>query len=270
MRPLAPPKGGRSSEQSQLVRPLVFLLLVLDVLADHLFVPTYGRDEVATRPEVLPHKVAAPFAVVARDVNRALPLDVTHHLWARAAVSNSVPSSTGFGASPLPSATKASSNWMFCRFSLMRSASYSPLHSTPRGDRSSLRWGESSGLRTGSFPPPTMPSADSCTPVREPYGSLSPTKDTMQASRGKLDRLLRTTAGFTSRTLDGYGLRDLTPARPTLPASYPVLVHRLAHLLHASFRPRLTTTPLRFANPSPPSGWIEDFHPQAAGHARHT
>jgi hypothetical protein len=29
-------------------------------------------------------------------------------------------------------------------------------------------------------------------------------------------------------------------------------------------------TPLRFANPSPPSGWIEDFHLQAVGHARHT
>ncbi len=92
----------------------------------------------------------------------------------------------------------------------------------------------------------------------------------MQASRGKPGRLLRTTAESTSRALDGYGLRRFTPARPTLPASYPVLVHRLAHLLHASFRPRLATTPLRFANPSPPSGWVEDFHLQAAGHARHT
>jgi hypothetical protein len=27
---------------------------------------------------------------------------------------------------------------------------------------------------------------------------------------------------------------------------------------------------LRFANPSPPSGWVEDFHLQAIGHARHT
>src|SRR5471032_432376 len=56
------------------------------------------------------------------------------------------------------------------------------------------------------------------------------------------------------------------PGRPL----YPVLVHRAAALLHASFRPRLTTTPLRFANPSPPSGWIEDFHLQAVDHARHT
>jgi hypothetical protein len=29
-------------------------------------------------------------------------------------------------------------------------------------------------------------------------------------------------------------------------------------------------TPLRFANPSPPSGWVEDFHLQAVDHARHT
>jgi hypothetical protein len=27
---------------------------------------------------------------------------------------------------------------------------------------------------------------------------------------------------------------------------------------------------LRFANPSPPSGWMEDFHLQAVDHARHT
>src|SRR4051812_45645854 len=51
---------------------------------------------------------------------------------------------------------------------------------------------------------------------------------------------------------------------------YPVRVPRVAALLHASFRPRLAATPLRFANPSPPSGWVEDLHLQAAGHARHT
>ena len=27
---------------------------------------------------------------------------------------------------------------------------------------------------------------------------------------------------------------------------------------------------MRFANPSPPSGWVEDFHFQAAEHAQHT
>jgi hypothetical protein len=27
---------------------------------------------------------------------------------------------------------------------------------------------------------------------------------------------------------------------------------------------------LRFTNPSPPSGWVEDFHFRAIEHARHT
>src|SRR6266568_2465749 len=53
-------------------------------------------------------------------------------------------------------------------------------------------------------------------------------------------------------------------------ASYPVLVHRVAPLLRASFRPRLAAAPLRFANPSPPSGWVEDLHLLAVEHARHT
>src|SRR3981189_158979 len=56
------------------------------------------------------------------------------------------------------------------------------------------------------------------------------------------------------------------PGRPR----YPVLVHQAAALLRASFSPRLAAAPLRFANPSPPSGWIEDFHLQALDHARHT
>jgi hypothetical protein len=66
----------------------------------------------------------------------------------------------------------------------------------------------------------------------------------MQASRGKSDRLRRTTAGFTTMALDGYGLCDLTFARPTVAAFYPVLVHRLALLLHVSFRRRLAVAAL--------------------------
>src|SRR5712672_2148594 len=62
------------------------------------------------------------------------------------------------------------------------------------------------------------------------------------------------------------GCSLVRPGRPR----YPLLVYRAATLLHASFRPRLATTPLRFANPSPPSGWIKDFHLQAVDHARHT
>src|SRR2546427_5552977 len=51
---------------------------------------------------------------------------------------------------------------------------------------------------------------------------------------------------------------------------HPVFLHRLAPLLHASFRPHLAMTPLRFPITSPPSGCEEDFHLQAVEHARHT
>ena len=51
---------------------------------------------------------------------------------------------------------------------------------------------------------------------------------------------------------------------------HPVLVHRPVYLLHASFRPHLAVTPLRFAITSPPSGCEEDFHLPAVEHARRT
>src|ERR1700692_3945428 len=56
------------------------------------------------------------------------------------------------------------------------------------------------------------------------------------------------------------------PGRPR----YPVFVHRVGALLHGFFRPPLAMTPSRFANPPPPSAWIEDFHLQAVVHTRHT
>ncbi len=117
----------------------------------------------------------------------------------------------------------------------------------------------------------TMPFADFCCIVQEESLLLqSCFHDMQQISRGKFDRLQRTTAGFTDTRLDGYGLCCSLPTRPRVLASYPILVHRHTPLLHASFRPRLATTPLRFANPSPPSGWIRDLHPQTFEHARHT
>ena len=117
----------------------------------------------------------------------------------------------------------------------------------------------------------TMPSADFCCAVKATLRRLqSRFRDTQQISRGKFDRLPHATAGFTTSALDGYGLRGHLPARPAPYASDPVLVHRLVRLLHASFRPRLATTPLRFAITSPPSGCEGDFHPQAVEHARHT
>src|SRR5208282_5809330 len=114
---------------------------------------------------------------------------------------------------------------------------YSSSPSAPCGDRSGLQ------------PPrrPIMPSADFCAAVREPCGPLSPSGfpgDTMQISRGKPRSLPRTPAGFTVQALDGYGLRDFLPARPTRAASYPVAVRQVAISFHASFRRSLAVSAL--------------------------
>ena len=66
------------------------------------------------------------------------------------------------------------------------------------------------------------------------------------------------------------GFAAFCPLAPCRRPHHPILVHRLASLLHASFTPRLAATPLRFAITSPPSGCEEDFHLQAVKHARHT
>jgi hypothetical protein len=95
-------------------------------------------------------------------------------------------------------------------------------------------------------------------------------RDTVQISRSKADSLHRTPAGFTVLALDGDGLRECLPARPTSAASYPISVRRVATLLRASFRQSLAVLPLRFASASPPSGCTGDFHPRAVGHVRHT
>ncbi len=104
----------------------------------------------------------------------------------------------------------------------------------------------------------------------ERLAASSVPKDTMQISRSKSDSLHRTPAGFTVLAIDGDGLREWMPARPTSAASYPISVRRVATLLHASFRRSLAVPPLRFASASPPSGYTGDFHPQAVGHVRHT
>jgi hypothetical protein len=123
----------------------------------------------------------------------------------------------------------------------------------------------------GRVAPLTMPFADFCAAIRSPRGDLSPIIETQRRPPE-----VRPTAfaarppNLPPRSLMAVGLATLCSlARPGRPR-YPVLVHRAAVLLHASFRPRLATTPLRFANPSPPSGWIEDSHLQAVVHARHT
>src|SRR5208337_5677168 len=57
----------------------------------------------------------------------------------------------------------------------------------------------------------------------------------------------RTPAGFTLRSLDGYGLCRLLPTRPARLASDPISLRQVAVLLRPSFRPHLAVTPLGFA-----------------------
>ena len=123
----------------------------------------------------------------------------------------------------------------------------------------------SAGLRR-----PTTPSADSCAALTHLTMRSVPNPGHGAGLPSKFDRRPRVPAGSTVPAFDGCGLRGSRPARPAGSASYPISVRQAAGLLHASFRPRLATTPLRFANPSPPSGWIEDLHLQAVEHARHT
>src|SRR6266571_8922654 len=154
----------------------------------------------------------------------------------------SVPSAPALGASPVVPGCKVISSSVFCRMARARSPFYSPFHR--------------SGLRRVA--PPTMPSADFSAAIT---GLATRVRPTAFAARPP-DLPPRSLMAVDFAIIGSL----VRPGRPR----YPVLVHRAATLLHASFRPRLATTPLRFANPSPPSGWIEDFHLQATDHARHT
>ena len=117
----------------------------------------------------------------------------------------------------------------------------------------------------------TMPAADSCSAVRGNRFSLSPDSGT----RRRPPEVSSTAFDAQPPDLPPAALMDMgfavscPLARDRRPL-HPVLVHRLAPLLHASFRPRLAATPLRFAITSPPSGCEEDFHLLAVEHARHT
>ena len=72
--------GGRSFPEVHLVAPLIFLLLVTDVLPYRRLIPAYGRNKVSSRPEALPCVVLLPFSVYSRKGNRALALHESHDL----------------------------------------------------------------------------------------------------------------------------------------------------------------------------------------------
>ena len=115
-----------------------------------------------------------------------------------------------------------------------------------------------------------MPSADFCPVVKLPLDRLSRRSDTGQISWGKLSRLPCTIAGSTLRTLMD---TDFAVSCP--------LVRRWRLISGfcpstRTFDPCFFQTPPRggspciITRPSPPSGWPEDFHLQAAEHAQHT
>src|SRR4029077_7060865 len=174
----------------------------------------------------------------------------------RAAARVSVPPGAAVWASPLPSDPKTSFSWIFCR--MTRS-------------RPSFLFTTSNVWAFGRLAPTLLcPLLTPAPRSRTLRYAQSRFRDATQASRGKFNRLPRVPAGSTVPALDGCGLRGSRPARPAGSASHPISVRQAAGLLHASSRPRLAATPLRFANPSPPSGWVKDLHLQAVEHARHT
>ena len=115
-----------------------------------------------------------------------------------------------------------------------------------------------------------MPSADFCPAVRLPLGHLSRRSDAEQISWGKLSRFPCTVAESTLCTLMDTDFAVRCPL---------VRCWRLISGFCPStrtFDPCFFWTPPRdgspciITRPSPPSGWPEDFHLQAAKHAQHT
>ena len=102
-------------------------------------------------------------------------------------------------------------------------------------------WSASLALPTTG---PTTPYADFCSAVGLPLGSLSRRSDTEQISWGNLSCLPCTVAGSTPRILDGMWTSRYVARSSDARALYPILVHRLARLLDASFRPHLAVIAL--------------------------
>ncbi len=92
----------------------------------------------------------------------------------------------------------------------------------------------------------------------------------MQTSRGKPQTPSVHNRRIYAWALDGYRLRHQWLTRLDFHASYPVPVRWLAPLIHASFRPCLTATPLRFSSLRLHQASRGTFTLQVLGHARHT
>src|SRR5579862_706416 len=140
------------------------------------------------------------------------------------AVSDSVPSRRALGASLLPSSVKASGNWFFCRLSFIESC---VLLAAPC----------CSGLRPWGS---TMPSADPRRTVKMNHSILSHDSVTCCGSPEV------SSTAFNAQPPDlppvrlvDMGFAVICRLAPHRRPHHPVLVHRLALLVHASFRPRL-------------------------------
>jgi len=102
-----------------------------------------------------------------------------------------------------------------------------------------------------------MPAADSCIAVKKSRDFFSPDSGTQGRSPEVSSIAFRTQSpNLPPVLLMDMGFAASRPLARHCRPHYPVFVHRLARLLHASCEPRLAATHLRFANPSPPSGWV--------------
>ena len=180
-------------------------------------------------------------------------------------------------ASPPPAGSKATEQWVFCRVPLMRRQSYLPLPIVRAFSyRFRLRLSVCSAFRLGvphepcrlrGLLCPLLTSAPRSVALRLPQ---FPSWRRSQISQGKFDRLPRTLPD-----LQTWPLMDMDFA-----TCCPLVRPRMPPIRFLSVRPRFCSAlpsdaasrrpPLCFANPSPPSGWTGDFHPQALEHAWHT
>ena len=100
-------------------------------------------------------------------------------------------------------------------------------------------------------------------PVASPFQAQG------EISLSKTDDLHRTTAGCTPRLFDRESFAVSCQLALISSASNPFSVRQLAVSVHASFRPLLAESPLRF--PSVPTVRSrKDFHLQVISHVRHT
>src|SRR5882757_50079 len=188
--------------------------------------------------------------------------------------SDSMSSRPACRASPVGADEKSSLNWIFSRLSLSRFMSYLPL----------LSFGPSA-IVSGSAYLLTPPFGDGV-PCRR-HGPLCP----LLTSALRSDRLTAPSVAEATQSrspgvssvafrAQSPGLRFASLMDMDFAVSGP-LVRRLR--LVPDVCPSTRTFAIRFlqtsprgdspcvvANPSPPSGWVEDFHLQATEHAQHT